>query len=91
MSLRRCIAVVFTSRRRSIISQRCSNVPKKTSITRRLRKVVLLFQKNNVVILLLKRCCNYDVKTTFVMLLLKQSIKDVRATGYIVDRMTNVI
>ena len=53
---------------------------------------MLWFQpKKNVIILLLKRRCNYEVKTTFFKLLLKQSIKDVRATGYIVDRMTNVI
>ena len=53
---------------------------------------MLWFQpKNNLIILLLIRRGNYDVKTTFAMLLLKQSIKNFGATGYIVDRMTNVI
>ena len=51
----RCNVVVFKSRCCSIISRRCNNVAKTTSINRRLR---------NVVILLLKRCCNCDVITT---------------------------
>ena len=54
-SLQRCIVVVFMSRRRSTISQRCNNVAKKTAIKRRLY---------NVVILWLKRRCNCDVVTT---------------------------